>query len=147
MLFITCNAVGDIIALATLVLDIYNALKESRGSPAEYKALNAELKSLHIVLASIARVADLTSDTLLQDEILREVERCGNDIRRAIEKIAKFSALGREAASDHVLRVRLKRQLYKLEWRFRYRGNVQTVREELALATQRLTAYLTISNA
>ncbi|KZV62439.1 ankyrin [Peniophora sp. CONT] len=147
MIPITCNAVGDILALATLILDLAHALDESRGSPAKYRAFISELNSLHIVLASVARVAELTTDALLRDEIVREVDRCGNDVRNALERVAKFSALGNEASADDVLRVRMKRQWYKLEWRFGWHGSVEGIREELASATQRLTAYLVISNA
>lgn len=147
MIPITCNAVGDILALATLVLDFTRALDESRGSPAKYRALNSELKSLHIVLASVSRVAELTADPLLRDEIVDKVARCGSDVRRALEKVAKFSALGRDATADDVLRVRVKRQWYKLEWRFGFHGSVQSIREDLAAATQRLTVYLVTANA
>ncbi|KZV72421.1 hypothetical protein PENSPDRAFT_363417 [Peniophora sp. CONT] len=147
MIPITCNAVGDIIAVATLVLDIARALDESRGSPAKYRAFTSELKSLHIVLASVARVAELTNDALLRDEIVREVDRCGNDVRRTLERVAKFSALGRDASSDDILRIRMKRQWYKLEWRFGYHGSAESVRDDLAMATQRLTVYLVVLNA
>lgn len=147
MFTLTCNAVGDIIAIAGIIHDVGKALNESRGSPAKYRALNSELKSLHIVLASVARVADLTSDVLLRDQIVCEVDRCGSDVRRALERVAKFSALGRDGSTDDVLRVRIKRQWYKLEWRFVNHSSIESIREELASATQRLTGYLVASNA
>lgn len=100
-----------------------------------------------IVLASAGRVASLTSDVLLRDQIVSEVNRCGNDVRRALEQVAKFSVLGHNESVDHVFRIELKRQWYKLEWRFIYHGNVEAIRGELASATQRLTAYLVVSNA
>ncbi|VDB87231.1 unnamed protein product [Peniophora sp. CBMAI 1063] len=130
MIPITCNAVGDILALATLVLDITHALNESRGSPAKYRALNSELKSLHIVLASVAA----------------EVDRCGSEVRSARERIARFSDLGRDASSEDVIRIRIKRQWYKLKW-LKFGGNVESIREEIARATQRLTIYLVTSHA
>ncbi|VDB87230.1 unnamed protein product [Peniophora sp. CBMAI 1063] len=147
MIPITCNAVGDILALATLFLDIARALDESRGSPAKWRALNSELKSLHIVLASVARVAENTTDTLLRGEIVREVNRCGDDVRRALERAAEFSVLGRDESPDDVCSIRMKRQWYKLKWRFGYHGSAESIREELAAAIQRLTAYLVVSNA
>ncbi|VDB99434.1 unnamed protein product [Peniophora sp. CBMAI 1063] len=147
MIPISCNAVGDILALATLFLDIARALDESRGSPAKWRALNSELKSLHIVLASVARVAEHTTDTLLHDEIVREVNRCSDDVRRALERVAEFSMLGRDESPDDVCSIRMKRQWYKLKWRFCYHGSAESIRAELAAATHRLTAYLVVSNA
>ncbi|VDB92115.1 unnamed protein product [Peniophora sp. CBMAI 1063] len=147
MIPITCNAVGDILALATLFLDIARALDESRGSPAKWRTLNSELKSLHIVLTSVARVAEHTADTLLRDEIVREVNRCSDDVRRALERVAEFSMLGRDESPDDVCSIKMKRQWYKLKWRFGYHGSAESIRAELAAATNRLTAYLVVSNA
>ncbi|VDC01543.1 unnamed protein product [Peniophora sp. CBMAI 1063] len=106
MIPITCNAVGDILALVTLFLDIARALDEARGSPAKWRALNSELKSLHIVLASVARVAEHTTDTLLRDEIVREVNRCSDDVHRALERVAEFSTLGRDESPDDVCSIK-----------------------------------------
>ena len=147
MIPLTCNAVGDILALATLVLDLARALSESSGSPSEYRAFTAELNSLNIVLSSVGRIAQLTTDDRLRGEIVREVDLCGSDIQRALEGIAKFSELGRVGKGTDVLRVKLQRHWYKLEWRFGYFGSVEAIREEIVSATQRLTAYLVVSNA
>ena len=143
---LTCNAVGDILALAALVLDVARALSESGGSPSEYRTFVGELNSLNIVLSSVGRVAQLTTDERLRGEIVREVDRCGCDIQKALERVAKFSELGRHGQGTDVLRVKLRRQWYKLEWRFGMRGNAQEARTQLAIVTQRLTAYLVISN-
>ncbi|VDC01529.1 unnamed protein product [Peniophora sp. CBMAI 1063] len=146
MIPVTCNAVGDILTLATLVLDIARALGESRGSASEYRSFTAELHSLHIVLASVARVAERATDPLLRDQIMGEVNRCGCDVRRSLERVAKFSILSREGTEEDVIRLKLKRQWYKLEWRFGHRAHMQSVRTELVEATQRLAAYLSILN-
>ena len=135
-------------ALAALVLDVARALNDSRGSTSEYRAFTAELNSLHIVLASVSRVAEFTKDDKLRAEIVREVDRCGGDVERALGRVLKFSTLSADGSVDKkTLRIKMKRQWYKLEWRFGQRGNVQEIRAELAVATQRLSAYLAISNA
>ena len=143
---VTCNAVGDILALAILVLDFAQALDETSGSSADYRALNSELKSLHIVLASVNRVAELTVDELLREQIFREVERCGGFIRDTLERIAKFSLMGRDVSTADTTRVRVKRQWYKIEWLIR-KDSIDSIRDELASVTQRLATYLTVSNA
>ncbi|VDC00283.1 unnamed protein product [Peniophora sp. CBMAI 1063] len=144
---ITFNAVGDIATFASLMFDIARALSETRGSPSEYRAFTAELSSLHVVLTSVTRIAESTTDSALRAEIVREVNLCSNDVQRALKRIVKFSALGQESGTDHPLCVKLKRQWFKLEWRFGQRHNVREVRAELSLTTQRLTAYLVIVNS
>ena len=146
MLSISCNAVGDILALATLVLDIYRALDDAHGSPAKYRALVSELKSLHVVLASVARIAEHTTDEILRDEIFCEVDRCGGEVRTALERVAKFSLLARNDSTDGAPRVRMKRQYYKLKL-LTFREDIADLREEIGRATQRLTIYLVTSNA
>ncbi|VDC01534.1 unnamed protein product [Peniophora sp. CBMAI 1063] len=144
---ITCNAVGDIVVLATFVLDIARALSESSGSTSEYRSCIAELNSLHVVLASVARVAEYTADIGLQDEIVREAAECAVAVERVLERVAKFSLLDPRDSLKGMPLIRMKRLWYKLEWRFSQRGRVNEFRAELAVATQRLTAYLAVLNA
>ena len=144
MIPITCNAVGDIIALTTLVLDAIRALNDARGSAAEHRKFKNELKGLHTILEAAARVANDSANGGLREEIIREVDECGQDVQEALERIAKFSAM--ETPGDGV-RARAARTRYKLEWRFARRDEVQTARKELAMATQRLTTLLVLSNA
>ena len=62
MVLITCNAVGDIIALATLLLDAIHALNDARGSAAEYHRFKSELNGLHTIVRAAARVAQDSVD-------------------------------------------------------------------------------------
>ena len=144
MIPITCNAVGDIIALATLVLDAISALNDARGSAAEHRRFKNELKGLHTILEAAARVATDTVDDALRKGIIREVDECGEDVQEALRRVAKFSAM--DTPGDG-LRGRAARTRYKLEWRFARRDEVQTARKEFAWATQRLTTLLVLSNA
>ena len=144
---ITCNALGDIVTLAALVLDIIHALNESRGSASDYRILVGELNAMHTMLTAVERVARDTVNDALRFEILREVDRCGTDVQGALTRIVKFSALGHSSTKSDSPRVCLARQWYKLEWRFSHRDEVQTARQELMMATQRLTTLLVISNA
>ena len=147
MIPITCNAVGDILALATLVLDVYHALNDAGGSATEYRKFQSDLNAIHTMLTSAARVAKDTFDDVLRDEIVREVNECGQDIQQALARVAKFSTLDGDGAATSGLRVKLKRHWHKVEWRILQRDETQAVRKELALATQRLTTLLVISEA
>ena len=147
MIPITCNAVGDILALAELLVDVVRALNDARGSALEYRTFTRELDGLRTMLTTAARVAEDSADRALRDEIIREVDQCGRDVQLALARIAKFSELGHGSSSASGMRARLARHRYKLEWRFFQRDDVQTVRKELATATQRLTTLLVLSNA
>ncbi|KZV74383.1 hypothetical protein PENSPDRAFT_204093 [Peniophora sp. CONT] len=144
---LTCNAIGDIVTLASLVFDIIRALNETRGSVLEYRVLAGELNAMHTMLTAVDRVVRDTADETLRYEILKEVDRCGQDVQNALARIIKFSALGHAGTPVHSPRIKLARQWYKLEWRFLQRGAFQAVRAEMQTATQRLTALLVISNA
>ncbi|KZV74381.1 hypothetical protein PENSPDRAFT_204117 [Peniophora sp. CONT] len=144
---ITCNAVGDIIALATFVLDIIRALDETRGSVPEYSDFVGELRAMHTMLVAVVRISQDTMDGVLRKEIVSEVDHCGKDVQRALARIVRFSALESAGARSSSMRVQLARQWYKLEWRFSQRGKSEVVRAELRAATQRLTTLLVISNA
>lgn len=144
---LTCNAIGDIVTLASLVFDIIRALNETRGSALEYRVLAGELNAMHTMLTAVERVVQDTANERLRYEILKEVDRCGQDVQNALARIIKFSALGHAGTPVHSQRIYLARQWYKLEWRFIQRGALQAVRAEMQTATQRLTALLVISNA
>ena len=144
MIPITCNAVGDILALAALVLDAIRALNDARGSAAEHRRFKSDLKGLHTILEAAARVAKDTVDDALRKELVREVDECGQDVQEALKRVTKFSAID---TSGDGFRARATRTRYKLEWRFSRRDEVQTVRNELVTATQRLTTLMVLSNA
>ncbi|KZV61775.1 hypothetical protein PENSPDRAFT_274540 [Peniophora sp. CONT] len=147
MIPITCNAVGDILALATLVVDVARALNDARGSSSEYRSFIHELNAVHAMLTSAARIAEDSIDGALRDQIIRTVDQCGGDIQRALARLAKFSTLGCDGVAGDGLRLKLKRNWYKVEWRFLQRDEAQTFQKELTMATQRLTTLLVISDA
>ncbi|VDC06695.1 unnamed protein product [Peniophora sp. CBMAI 1063] len=146
MVAITCNAVGDIIAVASFILDIARALNDIRGSAFQYRSFTEELHGLHTMLTIAARIAVNCADKALSDEIVRKVDQCGRDVQRAFERIAQFSVLGEDHVTGEASRIKLKRQWIKVKWHFTQHEDTQTAREELAMATQRLTALLVLSN-
>ena len=144
MIPVTCNAVGDILALAALVLDIIRALNDAKGSASEYRVFVDELNGLHTILKSAARVAEDSADNALREQIIREVDQCGRNAQDALARVVDFSAMNVDGDG---LRARATRTRYKLQWRFFRRDEAQTVRKELAMAIQRLTLQLVVSNA
>ena len=62
---ITCNAVGDLLALVELAIKIANTLNEARKAPAECRVLLSELQALQsLVELSRPMVEVLTDETL-----------------------------------------------------------------------------------
>jgi len=89
---LTCNAVGDVLALIQLAIDVSKFLSDCRGAPAECRALCDELRSLERLLV-------LSKPTILalQDESLRELvaERLrmvSTHIDEGLRLVIKFSS-------------------------------------------------------
>ena len=92
-MLITCNAVGDILALATLVLDVIRALNDAKGSASEYRVFVDELNGLRTILAAAARVAQDNVDGALREQLIREVDQCGRNAQDALARVVDFSAM------------------------------------------------------
>jgi len=148
---ITCNAIGDILAVASLILSIAKALDESRGAPAEYRAFVAELHSLGHLLNSIYRVTDGCADAELRRQIVKEVASTATDIHSALDKVAVFNSLSDLQADDSSDRrsdagipssFRFERQWVKVKWRLFQHSKVVKVIGELAACRQKLLLQL-----
>ena len=145
---ISCNAVGDIITLASIVADIARALSDTRGSIMEYRAFTEDLDTMHATLVAISRIAESCSDDRLRQRVVREVSRCWNDIQTALESVAKFSALDidEDSVRQTGFRDKFQRQWFKLEWRFLKRAEVQEFQDKFRASMHRLNAFSGILN-
>jgi hypothetical protein len=141
---ITCNAVGDIIAVAALIADIVSALKETSGSPAHYRGFIRELNSMRVVLDSIGRIADRCNDGDLRCTIVDEVQDCCLVLEDGAQRIAKFSPLGHDMSSTDSSRFRLARFWYKVEWRIMKQGEIDKFTTKFSASRQRLTTFMVI---
>jgi len=77
---ISCNAVGDIIALVQLGIKITEVLNESRKAPADCRALCNDLRSLEQLIAHSRPTIDGLRDYML----LQLVNERLNDVSRQI---------------------------------------------------------------
>jgi hypothetical protein len=146
---ISCNAVGDVLTIASIILDIARALNDARGSVAEYRAFVAELETMHTSLNAISRLVQDCTDSALRQTVVREVDLSYQDIEDAFNRIASLSLLGSDEAppmGSSGLRVNISRQWFKLEWRFLKRGDGQGFQSKLKVSTQRLSTLLVILN-
>jgi hypothetical protein len=93
MFIISCNAVGDIITIASIVPDIARALNDACGSIAKYCAFIAELETMPTTLNAILRLALDYTDEELRQRVVREVDLSCKDIEDAFKRISSLSSL------------------------------------------------------
>ncbi|KAI0032226.1 hypothetical protein K488DRAFT_70778 [Vararia minispora EC-137] len=115
---ITCNAVGDIVAIAQLLLNAHAALSEARGSHKDFRDLSDELQYFSDVLSATAGVVRESEDEALRSNVLEQVQKGCDVINTMAQRIIKFTPLGESLSSDVDFGERLRRGLLKLEWRF-----------------------------
>ncbi|KZV68975.1 hypothetical protein PENSPDRAFT_666072 [Peniophora sp. CONT] len=121
VMVITCSSVGDIIAIAQVILSsIAKGLKESTGGAQECRDFVDELEALASVMDDVGRRAHNSSDKL-QGALLDDIRRCYSDVERARKLLSSFEILHPDHASDvpsgSKLGSRLtQRPLKKLQW-------------------------------
>ncbi|VDC01803.1 unnamed protein product [Peniophora sp. CBMAI 1063] len=143
MIPITCNAVGDIIAVVQLIHKIVKALDDSHGAPAEYRRFIHILTALGEVMDTIYELAEKSSDENLRHIVLREVQHCCADLNEAQECVAGYEKL-QEASSSSSLRARRDRVLTKLQWHLLKVSDAKTYAERLSASHVRLNGLITL---
>ena len=140
---ISCNAVGDIIALVQLACQIVTALNESRGAQAECRELFAQLTSIaHVLEVSRHTIDSLRIDALrkIVDEQLASTSRY---IQDGLGKVARFSDLLPQATTGRpTLGDRAMTTWSCLKWEFLGKADVKACRDDFARAFQPLTFAL-----
>lgn len=79
--------VGDFIAVAKLISDIYNTLKDSKGACEEYQSLMRQLNSLSKIIEMLRLMmsSNQISDTATCNAIKEEVRICENLMLRFLQ--------------------------------------------------------------
>ena len=145
MVPITCNAVGDIIALVQLACQIVTALNESRGARASCRELLAQLTSI----ANLLRVSQTAIDSL-RDESLRKIvdaqlamtTQC---IEEALNKIAQFpQLLPQPTTSRYTLGDRARTAWSSVKWELLGKADANACLDRVGLAFEPLTFALPV---
>ncbi|KAI0029116.1 hypothetical protein K488DRAFT_89074, partial [Vararia minispora EC-137] len=142
MLPITCNAVGDIIAILTIISNIVQSLNESRGAPAEYRDFIHELESMQIVLPQISNIAESSSDATVRDYLDQEVQKCQQLVVDAGDRLSGFSMLAQAPSAVSRRLDRLRRQGKKFQWRFLRRDEVGDFKQKFKSCRDRLALII-----
>ncbi|VDB85846.1 unnamed protein product [Peniophora sp. CBMAI 1063] len=136
---ITCNAIGDIIAVVQLIRDIVVALDDARGAAEEYKQFVHVLTALGAVMEAVYKLARDSPDDALKSVVLEEVRRCCNDINNAHNSIAKFDRLEGETS---VRTSRAGTLFTKLHWHFLKASDATKYAKRFSESHQRLNTYI-----
>ena len=147
---ITCNAFGDIIAVAQLIRDIATALDEVRGATSGYRAFVQQLHTTATIIDEAHRLVHGRPASSLQAAILDEVRGCCADLERAEERTSGFEAFlpsnGSQAPGSYKLRDRLSRGAKMLQWRFQRSPETKDLSQALHNRCLRIQTLLTLLN-
>jgi len=88
---ITCNAVGDIIALVQLGIKIADVLNESRNAPADCRALCNDLRSLERLVTQSQPTIDGLQDHKLRELVRERLENVSRQIMDGLKLICNFN--------------------------------------------------------
>jgi hypothetical protein len=146
MVFVQCNAIGDFIAIATLIADLIAALKEAGGSADKYRSFIRELAAMRVALEAVSKVAERCTDAKLREAIVEEVKDCCITVEEAAKCVAKFSPLGQDMPKPNGNFVRLSRLWYKVEWKVMKQSSIDELKVRFVESQRRLTQYIVILN-
>ena len=94
---LTCNAVGDVLALIQLAIEIAKFLAEYRNAPAECRALLQDLRSMERLLAiALPTIRDI-KDAALKEAVMEHRASSRSVFRMPSTLVAEF-----RSASDDV---------------------------------------------
>ncbi|VDC01805.1 unnamed protein product [Peniophora sp. CBMAI 1063] len=114
---ITCNAIGDIIAVVQLIYDIVKALDDTRGAVKEYKQFIHVLTALGTVMHAVHDLVKDSHDDILRRNVLQEIQRCCEDINQAQSSIAGFQKLEKASTDRASSRASAASTMFtKLQW-------------------------------
>lgn len=134
---ITCNAVGDIIAVAQLIHKIVTALSDSRGASREYEDLLRELRLLHDILRCAIAVATTMSSTIsgaALEEIVDEAAKWKDELEDLRDKIEGYQKSLRKST------------LHAVAWVLFRQDEIKDLRERLSRYRTTITLWLVMGN-
>jgi len=131
---ISCNAVGDIIALVQLGIKVAEVLSESRKAPADCRALCNDLRSLERLIALSHRTIDELQDLTLQEVVIERLNDVSQQILDALKLICNFdaafdvSAINTEREWHQILQHWGKRTKQSIDWALKHNASARDAR-------------------
>ena len=87
---LTCNAVGDVLALIKLAIEIAEFLNDCRGAPAECRMFSNEPRSLERLLALSKPTIIALRDESLREVVAERLQMVSARIEEGLQLIVKF---------------------------------------------------------
>ncbi|KAI0313776.1 hypothetical protein OF83DRAFT_1175343 [Amylostereum chailletii] len=140
---ITCNSLGDIVAITQIVLQLVTALNETTGSPAEYRAFALRVQSLYgtlqhtIAIVQTLAIKELSTENVCEP-LFQEIEGCVQDMERAWSIVTKYKTTLGDGSGG-----RVKRTISKTQW-FLTKGKVNHLKMEI-FERQQIIANILVS--
>ncbi|VDC01797.1 unnamed protein product [Peniophora sp. CBMAI 1063] len=139
---ITCNAIGDIIAVVQLIRDIAVALNDVRGAAEEYRQFTRVLTALGTVMAEVYGLTLASHNETLKQAVLEEVQLCCADINNAHNSISGFEVL-EETSLGHK-RNATQRALKKIQWHLLRASDVAKYAQRFGESHERLNSFVSL---
>lgn len=137
--------VGDFIAVAKLLLDIQNALKENRGASDGYQSLMRQLNSLYKVMERLRLMvsSNQLSDIATCNAIREEVKICEDLMLQFLQATEKY----RDSLNKGGSRNKVKDAWKKMSWGLFKKEDIQELRESLKVHTDCITMLMMTSTS
>ncbi|KZV92565.1 hypothetical protein EXIGLDRAFT_692587 [Exidia glandulosa HHB12029] len=135
---VSCNAIGDIIALVQLGIDVVKAINDSRGAKTEHHELTAELETLKAILEAVESFPNtplLTTPTT----------RAGDQMASALALLAEFEFS--ESVKARTVLSRVRSAWVGVRWTLRGRADVNNGLAKLSKSVDTLRLALQVASA
>ena len=142
---ITSNAVGDIIALTQLAIQIARAVNETRGAAVEWRELHAQFTSIHRLLQLSQPTIASLEDVNHQSIVLEQLEIVSERVKEGLLYLARFDtdfATAENLREQSELAARAKRAWGSVKWEFLRKTDVLGCRRKISGCFEPLTFAL-----
>ncbi|KAH7102345.1 hypothetical protein BKA62DRAFT_700108 [Auriculariales sp. MPI-PUGE-AT-0066] len=139
---LTCDAVGDAIALVKLAKDNVVFFSECRGSPAECQSLQSELALLESLLDTVIPAIEANAEEKLRNSVLQQMEVLYKLLLSGLNKIACIDLVESTAPTTSSKRrtfIKWTNHVRKcVEWQIRHSADTKKRQAEISRALQPL---------
>lgn len=143
---ITFGSVGDIITVCLLAKSIVDALDDSRGSPAEYRGLVNEIRSLECSLLEVELLTRSWRDASLPASLQHECSQLVNESRKTLEAFRAYLKKYDPSLSKDTHTGILRRAGTKIKWHLLAKDTVSRFRSELTGHSNALNMMMITAN-
>jgi len=145
---ITCNAVGDVLALIQLAIEIAKFVADYRNAPEECQALLQDLRSMERLLAIAQPTIRSITDLALKEAVMERLRITSERIQDALDHVAVFPSSLDSAPVDRRRSWRttfvkcVTKQSERIMWALKRGGNVEACRIAIAQSFEPLNLAL-----